>query len=180
MKAEGNEALEVGWQFLSTNYGTRNRGPVCRSFSPCELTEACVDTCFEDDQVGYQCIPNQFQKIPTLSMAAFPIHSSYPLKNLQDGHDSTYAGTFHDSTSHFRLDFGMVKFIRFITIRLVTTVRKAVITVDDKFCSWVPEVADVNFVVECNSLLSGQQVVLTHLDSSQAFLVSEMHFYGDV
>ncbi|XP_057308414.1 uncharacterized protein LOC130646255 [Hydractinia symbiolongicarpus] len=135
MNSEGNETPEEGWQFLSTNYGTRNRGPICRSISPCALTEACVDTCFEDDQVGYKCIPNQFKKLPPAIMGAYPHDVSHPIGYLQDGKDYTYAGALGATNSHFVIHFSTTIPVRFVTIRLQSTVQKGVITVDNKICS---------------------------------------------
>ncbi|XP_057316164.1 uncharacterized protein LOC130657209 [Hydractinia symbiolongicarpus] len=187
MNAGGTETSEVGWQFLSTNYGTRNRGPICRSFSPCELTEACVDTCFEDDQIGYKCIPNQFKKKIATSVTASPVYSSYPASNLKDEDAGTFAGTLSSVESHFILDLGATKSIRFITVYLYSGEPNSEISIGNlnarngnTFCSRVPEVKNVVLVVECASYLSGRYIVYYNNSGSAQYLyIYEMHAYID-
>ncbi|XP_057296012.1 uncharacterized protein LOC130624963 [Hydractinia symbiolongicarpus] len=143
----------------------------------CSYRSLC---CFEDDQVGYKCIPNQFKKISPWSLGAYPAYSSYPASRLQDGISSSFAGTHGAVDSHFSIDLGMEKPVRFVTINLQSTVSKAAIRIDTNLCSDVPEVANVEFVVECNSYLSGRHVIFFHqLDSPQSLYAYEMHVYGD-
>ncbi|XP_057296791.1 uncharacterized protein LOC130625705 isoform X2 [Hydractinia symbiolongicarpus] len=171
MNAQGNESNEAGWQFLSTNYGTRNRGPICRSFSPCEITEACVDTCFEDDQVGYKCIPHQFKQHAHSSASGSPLNPDYPVDNLRIA--GIFVQTLASPDGNIILDLGSIKFIRFIrtyfhmaTPHLQISIGNLNSRDGNVFCSRVSQVIGVDLVVECSSYLSGRYIVLYHAAGS--------------
>lgn len=113
-------------------------------------------------------------------MRAYPHDVAHPIAYLQDGKYYTYAGAHGATSSHFVIHFSTIKAVRFVTIRLQSAVKKGVVTVDNKFCLWVPELAGVEFVVECNSYLPGRIIAFTHLlGSLQSLSVDEWYVYCD-
>ncbi|XP_057316106.1 uncharacterized protein LOC130657158 [Hydractinia symbiolongicarpus] len=180
----GTQQSGHGWKFYSTNYGTPNRGPVCRSLSPCPMTSACVDIC---ESPGYQCIANKFQGLYG-SPYASPGYSSYPASQLTDGSYGTMAGTSSSVDAFISLNLGSEKLIRFVTLMMYSTNDRFEISIGNvnakygnEFCSLLPPYSGVEMLVECDNYLSGQYVVLYHMGgSSSSMYAYDMKAYVDV
>lgn len=180
----GTEQNVSGWKFYSTNYGTPNRGPVCRSLAPCPFTSACVDIC---ESPGYQCNDNQFQGMygtPHLYPGA--TSSSYRASKLTDGDPGSYARTTSTVDAFISLDLGMEKLVRFVTVILHSSTYQE-ISIGNRnsrtgnwFCSTLPPCAKVEILVECRDHLSGRYVVLYHTYDSQHVRAFDMKVYVDV
>lgn len=178
----GTEQGVSGWKFYSTNYGTQNRGPVCRSLSPCHYKSACIDIC---EDPGYQCLADQFQGMYGTPYLYPGENAPYVAFHLTDFKSSTFAMTSADPNSFISLDLGAEMLIRFVTVsvyageHLQLNVGNTNHNTGNSFCSLVPYFANVKMVVECADYLSGRYVVL-HQTGGSYVACYDMKAYIDV
>lgn len=181
----GTEQSAYGWKFYSTNYGTANRGPVCRSLAPCPYTSACVDIC---ESPGYECIAHQFQGMyGTGHISPGSVSDSYDISKLTDGDLTTFAATLSRVDAFMSLDLGREQLVRFVTVMIYSSSNNYEISIGNAnsktgntLCSLLPPYANVQILVECANHLSGRYVVLYHTTTAHVIHCTDMKAYVDV